>query len=432
MIAIVSPAKNMRTAGLKGLELTRPALLEKTRRLLPMLRALEPWELESRLKINPQLAMKAFSDFQEFESPGGESPALLSYHGLAYQNLEAESLGLEDFAFAGGSLRILSAFYGVLRPGDAIKPYRLEFQCGFQPGGKSLYHFWGDSIYRELFRNGDTVINLASREYSKTVSPFLKTGDRMITCDFLTFRRGKLITLAALAKMARGRMARFLIDNRRACGNFPGRATSFLRSTATAKISDLFSVFKSEAAMPIPENSGIGSRRLIFQAAVHPDDPPLYFRRYFMIEQGMKAPDFTLEDKDGNQVSLSQFLEQKVILYFYPRDNTPGCTAQACGFRDAYDELQGKAVVIGVSKDSAASHQKFAQKYQLPFVLLSDPQRQAIEAYGVWQEKRLYGKTSMGVARTTFLIDEKGVVEKVFQKVKAAENAREILDYLEG
>ena len=156
-----------------------------------------------------------------------------------------------------------------------------------------------------------------------------------------------------------------------------------------------------------------------------------------MIEQGMKAPDFTLEDKDGNQVSLSQFLEQKVILYFYPRDNTPGCTAQACGFRDAYDELQGKAVVIGVSKDSAASHQKFAQKYQLPFVAQNtgaDPaqERQAIEAYGVWQEKRLYGKTSMGVARTTFLIDEKGVVEKVFQKVKAAENAREILDYLEG
>ena len=123
MIAIVSPAKNMRTAGLKGLELTRPALLEKTRRLLPMLRALEPWELESRLKINPQLAMKAFSDFQEFESPGGESPALLSYHGLAYQNLEAESLGLEDFAFAGGSLRILSAFYGVLRRRDqALSP----------------------------------------------------------------------------------------------------------------------------------------------------------------------------------------------------------------------------------------------------------------------------------------------------------------------
>ena len=151
-----------------------------------------------------------------------------------------------------------------------------------------------------------------------------------------------------------------------------------------------------------------------------------------MIQQGMKAPDFTLQDKDGNQVSLSQFLGRKVILYFYPRDNTPGCTVQACGFRDAYDVLKEKAVVIGVSKDGMGSHQKFAQKYQLPFLLLSDPQRQTIEAYGVWQEKRLYGKTSMGVARTTFLIDEKGVVEKVFQKVKAAENAREILDYLEG
>lgn len=151
-----------------------------------------------------------------------------------------------------------------------------------------------------------------------------------------------------------------------------------------------------------------------------------------MIQQGMKAPDFTLEDKDGNQVSLSQFLGQKVILYFYPRDNTPGCTAQACGFRDAYDSLQGKAVVIGVSKDTAVSHRKFAQKYELPFLLLSDPQRQAIEAYGVWQEKKLYGKTSMGVVRTTFLIDENGVVEKVFQKVKPAENAREILEYLEN
>ena len=150
-----------------------------------------------------------------------------------------------------------------------------------------------------------------------------------------------------------------------------------------------------------------------------------------MIQQGMKAPDFTFQDKDGNQVSLSQFLGRKVILYFYPRDNTPGCTVQACSFRDAYDVLKEKAVVIGVSKDGMGSHQKFAQKYQLPFLLLSDPQRQAIEAYGVWQEKKLYGKTSMGVARTTFLIDEAGVVEKVFQKVKPAENAREILEYLE-
>lgn len=106
-----------------------------------------------------------------------------------------------------------------------------------------------------------------------------------------------------------------------------------------------------------------------------------------MIEQGMKAPDFTLEDKDGNQVSLSQFLEQKVILYFYPRDNTPGCTAQACGFRDAYDELQGKAVVIGVSKDSAASHQKFAQKYQLPFVRCQIPSARPSRPMGCGRRK---------------------------------------------
>lgn len=199
---------------MNGLALTQPALLEKTKQLLPLLQAMEPWELESKLKINPQLAMKAFVDFQEFGAAGGESAALLSYHGLAYQNLDPQSLSLEDFAFAGEHIRILSAFYGILRPGDAIKPYRLEFQCKFQPDGTSLYRFWGDSIYRELYSTGDAVVNLASKEYSKTVSPFLKPGDRFITCDFLTHRRGKLITLAALAKMARGRMARYLIDER--------------------------------------------------------------------------------------------------------------------------------------------------------------------------------------------------------------------------
>ena len=214
VIAILSPAKNMRPAGLKGIALTQPALLERTKQLLPLLQAMEPWELESKLKINPQLAMKAFADFQEFGAPGGESAALLSYRGLAYQNLDAQSLSSAEFAFAGEHIRILSAFYGVLRPGDAIKPYRLEFQCKFQPGGKSLYHFWGDSIYRELYSSGDAVVNLASKEYSKAVSAFLRPGDRFVTCDFLTFRRGKLITLAALAKMARGRMARYLIDHR--------------------------------------------------------------------------------------------------------------------------------------------------------------------------------------------------------------------------
>ena len=152
-----------------------------------------------------------------------------------------------------------------------------------------------------------------------------------------------------------------------------------------------------------------------------------------MLEIGTKAPDFTLSDKDGNQVSLSQFLGKKVVLYFYPKDSTPGCTRQACAFAALYGQFEALgAVVIGVSKDSAASHQRFAQKNNLPFLLLSDPELQAIQAYGVWQEKKLYGKVSMGVVRTTYVIDEKGVIEKVMPKVKPDTNAGELLAYLRG
>ena len=147
-----------------------------------------------------------------------------------------------------------------------------------------------------------------------------------------------------------------------------------------------------------------------------------------MLELQAKAPDFTLSDKDGKQVSLSDFLGKKVILYFYPKDNTPGCTRQACAFAGAYEEFRRKNVeVIGISKDSVASHVKFAEKYHLPFVLLSDPELQAIQAYGVWQEKKLYGKVSMGVVRTTFIIDEEGKIEKIMPKVKPDTNAAEIL-----
>ncbi len=152
-----------------------------------------------------------------------------------------------------------------------------------------------------------------------------------------------------------------------------------------------------------------------------------------MLEIGMKAPDFTLPDKEGNSVSLSDFLGEKVILYFYPKDNTPGCTRQACAFAEHYEEFQrNDVIVIGVSKDSVASHMKFAQKYNLPFVLLSDPELQAIQTYGVWQEKRLYGKVSMGVVRSTYLINEEGIIEKVMPKVKADTNAVELLSYLNG
>ena len=152
-----------------------------------------------------------------------------------------------------------------------------------------------------------------------------------------------------------------------------------------------------------------------------------------MLEVGMKAPDFTLLDKRGNSVSLSDFLGKKVVLYFYPKDNTPGCTRQACAFAQNHSNFEDKnVVVIGISKDSVASHLKFAEKYELPFVLLSDPELQAIKAYGVWQEKKLYGKVSMGVVRSTYLIDEQGMIEKVMPKVKPDTNAAETLAYLNG
>ncbi len=147
-----------------------------------------------------------------------------------------------------------------------------------------------------------------------------------------------------------------------------------------------------------------------------------------MLKIGQKAPDFTLPDKDGKNVSLSDFLGKKVVLYFYPKDNTPGCTRQACAFAGAYSQFKAKGVeVIGVSRDSAASHIRFAEKYNLPFIILSDTGLDAIEKYGVWQEKKLYGKVSMGVVRTTFIIDEQGNIADIMPKVKPDTNAAEIL-----
>ena len=152
-----------------------------------------------------------------------------------------------------------------------------------------------------------------------------------------------------------------------------------------------------------------------------------------MLTVGTKAPDFTLNDQNGAEVRLSDFLSKKVVLYFYPKDNTPGCTRQACAFAGSYAAFKDQnVVVIGVSKDSVASHVKFAQKYELPFILLSDPELQAIQAYDVWQEKKPYGKVSMGVVRSTYIIDEQGMIEKVMPKVKPDTNAAEILEYLAG
>ena len=151
-----------------------------------------------------------------------------------------------------------------------------------------------------------------------------------------------------------------------------------------------------------------------------------------MLETGTKAPAFALPDQKGDIRTLEEFSGKKIILYFYPRDNTPGCTKQACGFAELYPQfIEKDAVVIGISKDSVASHKKFEDKYNLPFVLLSDTGLDVIKAYDVWKEKKNYGKVSMGVVRTTYLIDENGIIIKGFDKVKAAENPNQMMTILE-
>ncbi len=150
-----------------------------------------------------------------------------------------------------------------------------------------------------------------------------------------------------------------------------------------------------------------------------------------MLTIGTKAPDFTLQDQNGKERTLSEFRGQKVVLYFYSKDMTSGCTKQACGFAELYPQFMEKgAAVIGVSKDSAASHKKFEEKYHLPFILHADPDKAAIQAYDVWKEKNMYGKATMGVVRTTYLIDENGMIVKAFTKVKAADNPRQMLEEL--
>lgn len=150
-----------------------------------------------------------------------------------------------------------------------------------------------------------------------------------------------------------------------------------------------------------------------------------------MLEQGTKAPEIVLNDKDGNKVKLSDFKGQRVVVYFYPRDNTPGCTRQACAFRDEFAEYKKLGIqVIGISKDSEVSHQRFAEKNELPFVLLADPELKAIKGYDVWQEKKMYGKVSMGIVRSTYLIGADGMIEKVWKKAKPDTNAKEILEYI--
>jgi len=151
-----------------------------------------------------------------------------------------------------------------------------------------------------------------------------------------------------------------------------------------------------------------------------------------MLEVGTKAPNFSLYDTNGNLVKLKNYLGKKVVIYFYPKDNTPGCTRQACAFRDQYDQFTKRdVVVIGISKDGTASHIKFANQHNLPFVLLSDPELTVMKAFGAWGEKTLYGKTMFGVTRCTFVLNEEGVITKVFKKANPDTNAEDILKFLD-
>ncbi|WP_343252538.1 peroxide stress protein YaaA [Ligaoa zhengdingensis] len=214
MIAIISPAKNMVQAQADGVYPSRPQYRAQTARLHQILKEYTPWQLETLMNINPQLAFGAFAAYQAFDPDLPGSPALLAYRGLQYQNIAALDFTPDDFAFADRHLRIVSAFYGLLRPSDGILPYRLELQCKLRVDGESLYSFWGDRLCRDLFAPGETVINLASGEYSRAFLPHLREGDRMITCDFLVPTRDRLRMLPTAAKTARGQMARYLVKNR--------------------------------------------------------------------------------------------------------------------------------------------------------------------------------------------------------------------------
>lgn len=214
MKVIISPAKNMRVITGEDLTLTSPKYINQAKYLVNILKEYTPFELESLMHINPKLAMETFVDFQNWSEQNQETPALLAYHGLQYMNIAPDTFSSEDFEFADETVRILSGLYGMVKASDKVCPYRLEMQCKLDIEGKNLYGFWGDTLYKELFQNQEVVINLASKEYSSVVEPYLSPFDRMITCDFKVMKGGKLRTLATEAKMARGQMVRYIIKNR--------------------------------------------------------------------------------------------------------------------------------------------------------------------------------------------------------------------------
>lgn len=215
MMALFSPAKNMTAAAPpQGLSLHEPYFREKAAELAAALKAYAPWQLETLLDTSPAIAMRAYMDYQAFHPAESGTAALLAYSGLAFRYLEAGTLSEKGLAYADRHVRIASALYGLLRPLDGILPYRLEMMSRLRMDGQNLYAYWGEAIYRRLFAEDPVVINLASAEYARMVTPYLQRGDRFITCDFLAIRRGKRVMPATAAKMARGKMVRYMVDNR--------------------------------------------------------------------------------------------------------------------------------------------------------------------------------------------------------------------------
>ncbi len=214
MIMIISPAKNMTVSSDGQFELSQPVYKERSRALLEQLRELYPADIEALMKVNEKIAVQAFLDYQNLEKNPQRTAALLAYQGLVFKNIGAETFDEDEMLFANDHLRILSAFYGVLKPLDGIWPYRLEMQCPMKIEGKNLYGFWGEQLYTEIAKKDTTILNLASDEYSKSVRKYKTLSDRFIDVEFKVWRHGKLRTMATWAKMARGQMVRYIVKNR--------------------------------------------------------------------------------------------------------------------------------------------------------------------------------------------------------------------------
>lgn len=215
MITILSPAKNIDLKSFENFSFEKPLFYDEAKIIHRHLYNLEPVDIESIMKVNNKIAFNTFCNIKDFNIDKDKAHALNSYDGLVFKNINTKDFIEEDVSFANKHLRILSGLYGVLTPLTSIQPYRLEMGCKLSiDDKKDLYKFWKDKIYQELYKNNDTIINLASKEYSKTITPFLTSKDKFINIDFLVFKNGKYKTVATLAKMARGQMVRYIIKNK--------------------------------------------------------------------------------------------------------------------------------------------------------------------------------------------------------------------------